>query len=192
MENIDLSRLIYMVVLGTAVAGWFVAENRQSMGKTARMGMAWGLIFMGFIAIYGLWDDIRDDVLPRQTVLESGEITVPRGGDGHFHLTLELNGEPVDFLVDTGASDIVLTMDDARRVGLDPDNLAFLGTARTANGTVKTAFATVDDVTVGPVSFRRVGVSVNAGEMPGSLLGMSLLSRFDRLEITDNTLRLEP
>lgn len=192
MENVDLPRLIYLVLLGTAIAGWFIAENRQNLGKTARMGMAWGLIFIGFVAIYGLWDDIRDDVMPRQTVLESGLIEVPRSGDGHFHLTLELNGEPVDFLVDTGASDIVLTMEDAERVGLDPDNLAFLGTARTANGTVRTAFATIDTISIGPVSFNRVGVSINGGEMPGSLLGMSLLSRFDRLEITDNRLRLEP
>ncbi len=192
MDSQDLPRLIYLVLLGTAVAGWFIAENRQNLGKTARMGLAWGLIFLGVIAAYGLWGDIKSDVLPRQAVSEDGRIEVPRSIDGHFHLTLRLNDEPVDFLVDTGASDIVLTLDDAKRVGLDPDNLAFLGTAQTANGTVKTAFATVDNISIGPVSFDRVRVSVNGGEMPGSLLGMSLLSRFDRLEINDNVLRLDP
>ena len=192
MENVELPRLIYLVLLGTAIAGWLIAENRQNLGKTARMGVAWGLIFLGIIAGYGLWEDIRSDVLPRQAVLEDGgAIEVPRGNDGHFHLTLRLNGEPVDFLVDTGATDIVLSLQDAERIGLEPDNLAFLGSARTANGTVRTAFATIDEIAIGPVAFDRVRVAVNGGEMRGSLLGMSFLSRFDRLEITDNRLRLE-
>ncbi len=192
MDSQDLPRLIYLVLLGAAVVGWYLAENRANLGKSARMAMAWGMIFVGLIAGYGLWDDIRRDVLPRQSVVaEDRIIEVPRQGDGHFSLTLHLNGEPIAFLVDTGATDMVLSLEDARRAGLDPDNLAFLGTARTANGTVKTAFTTVDDVAIGPVSFDNVRVAVNGGEMRGSLLGMSFLNRFERLEIADNRLRLE-
>jgi len=193
MDSDDISRLLYLVLLGTAVAGWFIAENRQSLGKTARTAMAWGLIFLGFIAGYGLWEDIRRDVLPQQAVVGDGSaIEVPRGNDGHFHLTLQIDGVPVDFLVDTGATDLVLSLEDAERVGLDPANMAFLGSARTANGTVRTAFARVGEITLGPVTFNNVRVAVNGGEMRGSLLGMTYLNRFDRLEITDNRLRLEP
>jgi aspartyl protease family protein len=192
MDSSDLPRLIYLVLLGAAVAGWFIAENRGNLGRTARMAMVWGMIFVGMVAIYGLWDDIRYDVLPQQAVLaDESAIVVPRSSDGHFHLTLMLNGEPVEFLVDTGATDMVLSLADARRAGLDPDNLAFLGTARTANGTVKTAFTTIDQVSLGPVRLGNVRAAVNGGEMRGSLLGMSFLNRFDRLEIADNTLRLE-
>lgn len=192
MDSDDLPRLLYLVLLGAAVVGWFVAENRGNLGKTARMAMAWGMIFVGMVAGYGLWEDIRSDVLPRQSVLaEDRIIEVPRQGDGHFSLTLRLNGEPVDFLVDTGATDMVLSLDDARSAGLNPSDLAFLGTARTANGTVKTAFATLDEVSIGPVTFNNVRVAVNGGEMNGSLLGMSFLNRFERLEIADNRLRLE-
>ena len=192
MDSNDLPRLIYLVLLGAAVVGWFLAENRGNLGKTARMGLAWGMIFVGIVAGYGLWDDIRSDVLPRQSVIaEDRIIEVPRMGDGHFSLTLRLNGEPVEFLVDTGATDMVLSLDDARRAGLDPDDLPFLGTARTANGTVRTAFTTVDEVALGPVTFNNVRVAVNGGEMRGSLLGMSFLNRFERLEIADNRLRLE-
>lgn len=192
MDSTELPRLIYLVLLGAAVVGWFIAENRGNLGQTARMGMAWGMIFVGLVAGYGLWDDIRQDVMPRQTVLaENRIIEVPRSGDGHFTLTLSLNGEPVDFLVDTGATDMVLSLQDARRAGIDPDELAFLGSARTANGTVRTAMATIDEIQLGPVVFENVRVSVNGGEMRGSLLGMSFLNRFDRIEIADNRLRLE-
>ena len=192
MDSADLPRLIYLVLLGTAVAGWFIAENRGNLGQTARMAMAWGMIFIGIVAAYGLWDDIRSDIVPRQSVAtEDRMIEVPRAGDGHFNLTLRLNGEPVEFVVDTGATEMVLSLDDARRAGINPDDLAFLGTARTANGTVKTAFTTIDEVAIGPVIFDRVRVAVNGGEMRGSLLGMSFLNRFERLEIENNRLRLE-
>lgn len=193
MDSADFPRLVYLVILLTAVVGWLIAENRQSLGKTARTLVVWGLIFIGLMAGYGLWGDIRSDISPRQTVLEDGAgIAVPRSEDGHFHLVLQVNGIPVEFLVDTGASDIVLTLEDAERVGLNPDNLAFLGRARTANGVVETAYATVDSVSLGPVRFDRVGVAVNGGEMDGSLLGMAFLNRFERLEISDNRLVLEP
>lgn len=192
MDNAELPRLIYLVLLGAAVVGWFIAENRGNLGATARMAMAWGMIFIGLIAGYGLWDDIRKDVMPRQSVIaENRIIEVPRSSDRHFNLTMHLNGEPIDFVVDTGATDMVLSLDDARRAGLKPDELAFAGTARTANGTVSTAFTTVDEVAIGPVTFNNVRVAVNGGEMRGSLLGMSFLDRFDRVEISGNRLRLE-
>lgn len=193
MDSADLPRLAYLVILLTAVVGWFLAENRQSLGATMRSFIVWGLIFLGVMAGYGLWGDIHDDIAPRQTVLEDGAgITVPRSQDGHFHLTLKLNGTSVDFLVDTGATDMVLTQQDATRIGLNVDDLAFIGRARTANGTVETAYTTLDTVELGPFRFRDVGVAVNGGEMAGSLLGMSFLSKFDRLEISDNRLLLEP
>ncbi|NND19428.1 MAG: TIGR02281 family clan AA aspartic protease [Silicimonas sp.] len=192
MDTSEFPRLIYLVILLAAVVGWGLAESRNSLGKTARSLIVWGLIFLGLMAGYGLWGDIRDDVMPRQTVLEDGGgISVPRAQDGHFHLTLEMNGVPVEFLVDTGASDVVLTREDAVRVGLNPGELAFLGRARTANGVVETAYTSVENVRLGPLSFGRVGVAVNGGEMQGSLLGMSFLSLFDRLEISDNRLILE-
>ncbi|MGI9390178.1 MAG: retropepsin-like aspartic protease family protein [Boseongicola sp.] len=193
MDSFPLDRLIYLVILGTAVAGWFFAENRQSLGKSARMALAWGLIFLGFIAVYGLWEDIQNEVRPQQAVLEDDKlIEIPRSRDGHFHLNVMLNGIDVDFLIDTGASDVVLTKRDAERIGLDMESLAFLGTARTANGEVRTAYATIEDVALGPVVFRNVGVAVNSGEMRGSLLGLSYLDRFSRIEIIGDHMRLTP
>lgn len=191
MENFEFARLAYLGLLLVAVAGWFVAENRLSAGKTLRTAMVWGLIFLGLIAGYGLWGDIRQDVMPRQSVISDGVIEVPRGVDGHYHLTLRLNDVPVDFIVDTGASEIVLTREDAARVGLDPAEMAFTGRAITANGTVSTARARVDEVTLGPIVDRNVPVSVNNGEMFGSLLGMSYLHQFDRIEISNGRLLLE-
>ena len=193
MNNIDLDSLIYLTILGAAIVGWFIAENRQGLGKIARMLVAWGLIFVAFVGAYGLWEDIESELLPRQAVIEDGSaISIPRSFDGHFHLTLQINDVPVDFLVDTGATDIVLTIEDARRIGLDPSELAFIGRARTANGDVRTAFVNLDTVQLGPFSHQNIPASINEGEMPGSLLGMRYLSLFDRIEISGDQMTLEP
>jgi aspartyl protease family protein len=182
----------YLVLLGVAVAGWFIAENRNSLGKTMRMALAWGLIFLGVVAGFGLWTDVRTDIIPRQSVVADGaRVEVPRAFDGHYYLTLRLDGTPVDFVVDTGASDIVLSREDAARIGLDPQALAYTGVAMTANGQVRTARARLGEILLGGIADQDVMVSVTDGEMPGSLLGMAYLQRFSRIEIADGTLVLE-
>ncbi|MEL7107056.1 MAG: TIGR02281 family clan AA aspartic protease [Pseudomonadota bacterium] len=192
MDQSDIPRLVYLIVLCLAVAGWFIAENRQSLGKTARQALVWGLIFLGVIAGFGLWEDIRRDIAPRQAIMGDGaRIEVPRAGDGHYHLVVGVNGTPVEFLVDTGASSVVLSDRDARRVGIDVENLAFTGFANTANGVVRTAQVRVDDVSLGGVSLRNFPVSVNGGQMGFSLLGMDYLETFERIEISGGQLVLE-
>lgn len=191
MESIDIPRLIYLSAFLLVIAGYFVAEARVGMGKMLRYGMAWAMIFIAAILAVGLWDDVRRTVLPSEAVLSGGILAVPRGPDGHFHLTAEINGTPVDFLIDTGASDIVLSRADAARVGL-PDDLPFLGQARTANGTVRLAFTRVGEMTVGPVTLTDVPVVVNEGELFKSLLGMAWLGQYGRIEIAGDRLLLEP
>ena len=106
-----------------------------------------------------------------------------RGRDGHFHLTAQVNGAPVRFLVDTGASDVVLTRDDAVRVGLDPARLDFTRRAMTANGPVMTAPVRLDRVAVGELEARTVPAVVGGGELFQSLLGMSYLDGFRRIAV---------
>jgi aspartyl protease family protein len=191
MGGDDFGRLVYLVLLLVAVGGWMIAAGRGRIGKMAQQAAVWGFIFLGAIASIGLWTDIRSDVAPRAAVLEDGRIEIPRGPDGHYHLTLRLNGTPVAFIVDTGASDLVLSRRDAERIGLDPARLAFTGQAMTANGTVRTAGARIDTVELGGVTERNVRASVTDGEMVGSLLGMRYLDRFARIEISGNRMLLE-
>ncbi|MEM8631158.1 MAG: TIGR02281 family clan AA aspartic protease [Pseudomonadota bacterium] len=191
MTGDDYGRLAYLVLLGAAVGGYFLVAERRNIGKLFRQAALWGLIFLGVIAGFGLWGDIRDDVVPRQSyVAEEGRIEVPRSPDGHYYLTLRVNDAPIRFVVDTGASQVVLTQEDARRAGIDPGSLAYVGRAHTANGLVSTAPVTLQSVELGPVSDARVRAQVNGGEMRESLLGMSYLDRYGSLEIRDGRLIL--
>ncbi len=190
MDSYDIGRLAYLVLLAVAVGGYFIAQNRGNWSKLAQQAMIWALIFVGVVAGYGLWGDIQRDLAPRQAVLNGAVIEVPRTFDGHFYLTARLNGAPVEFVVDTGATDVVLTKDDAARAGVDLDGLAFTGRAMTANGMVRTATAVVDTISVGDIRDSNLRVSINEGKMDQSLLGMTYLRRFSKIEIADDKLIL--
>ncbi|WP_439526264.1 TIGR02281 family clan AA aspartic protease [Roseovarius mucosus] len=190
MQDFDFARLTYLMILGSVLLVWFVAQNRASLGKLAQQALIWGLIFVGALAAVGLWEDIRQTVRPMQSVVSGDRIEVPRAPDGHYYLTVEIEGVPVRFVVDTGASQIVLSQSDAERIGLDTKSLAYLGRAYTANGEVRTAPVRLESLAVGPVRHENLRAVVNQGEMGQSLLGMEYLQRFSSIEITGGRLVL--
>lgn len=192
MDDFDFARLSYLVILGAVLAFWFFVQNRDSIGTKVKQALAWVFIFIGAIAAYGLWEDIQRTVQPSMARLTSeGEVIVPRAPDGHYYLTLRINDEPVEFLVDTGATDVVLTQSDAERVGIDIGTLAFFGRAMTANGEVRTAPATLDSVRIGDIEDRGLTAWVNEGQMSQSLLGMAYLQRWSSIEIANRGMVLQ-
>lgn len=191
MNADNIASLIYLSLIGTVIAGYFLVANRHRMGKVAQQAAIWALIFVGVAAGAALWDDIRSTSVGRQAVSQQGDrIEVTRGPGGHYTLTLGVNGAAVDFLVDTGATEIVLTLEDAERAGISEADLRFTGRASTANGMVQTAQITLDTVELGGRTDRNIPAQISGGAMPGSLLGMRYLSRFSSLSIEGNTLTL--
>lgn len=189
MDGETLARVGYLAIILVALGGWVMVEFRQRMGQALRMALAWGLIFVGIVAGYGLWSDIRQDILPMQEVAADGTVEVPRAADGHYYLTLTINGTEVPFMVDTGASGMVLAAKDAERLGIDPASLSFLGEANTANGVVRTARVTLPTVELGPFRNQDFRAFVTEGALEQSLLGMDYLGQF-RMEFAGGRLVL--
>ena len=190
MNTDQIMQITYLTLLGGAIAVSYLVSQRGQMGRVAQQASIWGLIFVGVIAAAGLWGDIRGSVAPQQSVMTGGEIMLPRQADGHFYARLDVNGTPLTFMVDTGASQMVLSRDDAARAGIDTDGLRYLGQADTANGMVRTAQVTLDQVAFGGVTQADVPAVVNEGEMFGSLLGMTYLRNFSNIQISDDNLIL--
>ncbi|MBE0412872.1 TIGR02281 family clan AA aspartic protease [Yoonia sp.] len=190
MTSHQIMQLVYLGLLGAAIAGAFFVSNRNSLGKNLQQGAIWVLIFIGVIGVYGLWNDIARNVTSRQAIITNDQIAVPRSADGHYYLTLDVNDTPVRFVVDTGATQVVLAREDALRIGINANDLAFYGSAITANGIVRTAPVLLEKVALGPIIDRQLPAVVNGGEMDASLLGMTYLSRFDRIEIANGELVL--
>ncbi|WP_400088002.1 TIGR02281 family clan AA aspartic protease [Yoonia sp. R78084] len=190
MTTDQIMQLTYLVLLGAAIGGSAIVVGRKNMGKMAQQAAIWALIFIGVIGAYGLWEDISNDVNPRQTILSESAIAVPRSNDGHYHLTLDVNGTAVDFVIDTGASQVVLSQRDAARIGIDANSLNYSGAASTANGVVRTAPVVLDQVRLGDITDRNVPAVVNGGDMDNSLLGMTYLGLYNRIEISNGELVL--
>ncbi|MCQ0968876.1 TIGR02281 family clan AA aspartic protease (plasmid) [Paracoccus sp. TK19116] len=184
----DWMRLIYLTLLMVSIAGGLLAEFAGRRNQALRQMAAWAMIF-GVVIAAALWWEGRQGA--RQTVFDGRRIEVPMSGDGHFYLTAQLNGVDVPFVVDTGATEVALSQDDAQRIGLDPARLAYMGRANTANGQIRTAPVTIGEFRIGDIVDRNVGASVSESDMGISLLGMSYLRRFARVGFEGDLLILE-
>lgn len=179
MATDDLPRFVYLVLLLVAVGGYVLVESRRNLGRTLHQAAIWGVIFLGAVAIAGLWPAIQRAARVAEPVVTDDGLEVPVAADGHFYVTALVNGARVRFVIDTGASMIVLTERDAMRAGFDTARLTFIGAAQTANGTVATAPVRIARFELAGAVDTDVAASVNGGDLDTSLLGMSWLSRHE-------------
>lgn len=120
---------------------------------------------------------------------DAGQIVLPMGPGGHFNAQGAINGKPVSFLVDTGATSVALSQGEATRIGLDWKR-GKPGLTQTANGTVPVYAVTLTSVRVGAVEIANVAAVVVPSDMPVVLLGNSFLNRFTMRRDSD-VMRLE-
>ena len=189
MSSDIVAQVLYLTIFGVLIAAGLWTRSRNNLSQTAQHVAIWVLIFIAAIAAFGLWADLE-----RHLGAQSGDgnkrIEIPISRNGNYNLRLRINDVSVDFVVDTGATDIVLSQADASRIGLDLGQLAFTGRASTANGIVETARVTLDKIEIANVIDRNVSAIVNKGELFGSLLGMGYLQRWGRIEIENGVLSL--
>lgn len=122
----------------------------------------------------------------------SYSVEVPRDAVGHFRVEGRVDGRPLEFVVDTGASVIALTADDAAQLGLHPAERDYTVLLKTANGTVHAAPATLDTVEIGDIMVHGVAaVIMPEGALSDNLLGMSFLSRLRHFAYSDGKMVLE-
>ena len=123
-------------------------------------------------------------VTPVITSSQIRSASLRKEGDGHFWATAYVNGQPVRFLVDTGASLVALTTQDARKAGIDTDSLEANAEVRTAAGRVKAAVAYIDAIEIDGVTVKNVQAVVIDKGLEYSLLGMSFLNRLEGWDVT--------
>jgi aspartyl protease family protein len=114
------------------------------------------------------------------------------GQNGHFIVKAEINGRNVKVMIDTGASAVALSYEDASDIGLHPGNLDYNIPVSTANGMAKAAGVMLDKVEIDGVRVSDVqGMVMPEGVMRGSLLGMSFLSKLQSFKVEDGVLYLK-
>ena len=119
-----------------------------------------------------------------------GAVELDRASDGHFYADVQVNGATLHMLVDTGATVIALSREDARSAGLATSIGMHEVIGRGADGDVHGEVATLDRVSLGQKTVEGLpAVVLNAGEQ--SLLGQSFLARFDKVQIEGDKMILE-
>ena len=201
------ANLIYSLALLTFLGGSAIIHHRR-MGKGffLRGVLAWTgiaiLVFAGYSYRFELAqvkDRLLGELIPSSSIkVSGGGVSIVADQSGHFVVEALVAsgandaGVMIRFLVDTGASDVVLSPRDAERLGMNVSALAYTRSYRTANGLVQGAPLRLSRIAIGPLFLTGVRASVNGAPMRRSLLGMSFLSRLSGYEVSRQRLVLRP
>lgn len=184
---------LFACVAFSILIGW-----RANAGLALRQAMSWVAIALTLVVGYAYREDLTGAIpLPDTQQLatpavqtQPGVVSLGGSGNGHFYADAKVDGTHVRFLVDTGASHVALTPFDAQRLGFDLDELDYRLQYQTANGVAYAAPITLDEVSVGSITVRRVRASVSQSGLSQSLLGMSFLGKLNAVELSGNRLIL--
>jgi aspartyl protease family protein len=144
-----------------------------------------GLLLLAFNGISAS----RADDIPQLRLMSATELKA--NGSGHFITKASINGSDITVLVDTGATTVALSFEDAQNVGLRPGSLDFNIPVSTANGVTQAARVVIDRIELGGVKVDDVdGMVLPEGALRGTLLGMSFLGRLESFRVEDGILYL--
>src|SRR3954464_1683955 len=119
-------------------------------------------------------------------------LSIPRDPRGHFQAEGRIDGQRIDFMIDTGASVVALNEKSAARFGFRPSRVDYNATVTTANGTIKAARTRLAMVELGGLVVRDVDAMVLPDEaLSENLLGLSFLSKLRRFEYANGGMLLE-
>lgn len=184
----------WLVLVGSALLA-----RRLPVGQSAKMAIAWLLIFGAAFVAFALRDDFialgsRAMAEARgDNVVETHgqEIRIRRSDDGHFWVNAEVNGRPVRFLVDSGATVTTLSRATAAQVGVEAER-GFGVMVDTANGTTVEDRGQADRLRVGPIERRGLALHISRDDGDGiNVIGMNFLSSLTAWGVEGNTLLLK-
>ncbi len=194
MESGSFASVLYLGVLALVIGAGMIGR-RIPLASTLKTVTAWLVILLVLVGGYQYRYELQDVASritagfvpgsPISVLSADGEnaVRLEKLAHGHFGALAEVDGETVDFLVDTGATTTVLSAADAERIGIDVGNLNFGIPISTANGVARAARTVVDEIRIGTISRSRLPILVAApGTLSQSLLGMNFigsLSGFD-------------
>ena len=161
-----------LLIAAIFLGAFYFVSNQAVMGRAGMAGPAPAAPAQAAVPDFG--SELRIRVSP----------------DGHYYADAFVNSTPVRFLVDTGATAIMLSAEDALRVGLRPAQHEYTRLGNTANGTIKLAPTTLREVRLGGFSAYEIDALVSQAPVHVSLLGMGFLKRLQSWEVRSNQLFL--
>lgn len=194
----DFSSLAYKIGILVFVAGTVLTLFRERFAQAVTMAMMWVIVGMLLVVGYSyrfelhqIADRVLADLIPGRVISQGRTVAVARTNGGDFAINAQINGARVAMMLDTGASSVVLTREDAKAAGLPIEVLDYSVNIDTANGRARAAPVTLERVAVGSLVEHSVDALVAPpGQLKTSLLGMSFLNRLQSWEVRGDRLLL--
>ncbi len=185
-QSRNLQALSLVIILLLMIRGGIAYGYNKEASYYFKSWFIWLLIFAITIVFYAFRHEadyfskrILSVLVPSITWSEEGQYMISRNQDGHFYLKSLINNKhEIKFLVDTGASGVALTQDDAIKIGIDISKLKYDQTHRTASGLAYSASVKLDTLQIGDKVFKNVSAHVSKSGLDVSLLGMSIIDDF--------------
>ncbi len=187
----DMVSLVYKIGLVVLVGGAVLAMFRQNFSQALTQALIW--VVIGFALVLGytyrfelhdVGDRVMAELMPGRAVSHGHTVELARAGSGDFRVGTEVNGVRLPMVLDTGASSVVLTHEDAKKAGLPTEFIKYAINVETANGHTLAAPITLDRLAVGSIVERQVPALIaQPGQLKTSLLGMSFLNRLQSWEV---------
>ncbi|HPF47339.1 MAG: TIGR02281 family clan AA aspartic protease [Alphaproteobacteria bacterium] len=180
-----------LALVGAGLLGHIISNPGQALRNVAGWVIIFGVMGLG----YSIWNGkgrLASEINPANGEVDAGAITFRSDQSGHYYVRADINGKAINFMIDTGATHIVLKKADAEKIGFNIAGLKFDIPASTANGMVFSAPVLLETVSLGPIHVEKIEAYVNEGQLDISLLGMSFLNKLSGYEVRDGLLTLYP
>jgi len=195
----DFSSLVYKIVLLVVAGGMALTLFRgERLTRALTAALVWVVLALVLVVAYSYRFELHDvsqrvmaELAPGHAFTRGRTVEITRAMTGDFAVTGQINGTRVAMVLDTGASSMVLTREDAKAAGLPLEVLAYTVPIETANGRAHAAAITLDRIAVGGLVERSVDARIaQPGQLKTSLLGMSFLNRLQSWEVRGDRLLL--
>jgi aspartyl protease family protein len=194
----DFGSLAYKLVILVFLAAALSTLFRERFMHAVTAALLW--VVVGLVLVIGysyryelhnVADRVVAELMPGHVISHGRSVEVARTNGGDFSIAAQINGAKVAMVLDTGASSVVLTQDDAKAAGLPLALLNYTVGIDTANGRTRAAPVTLDRITIGSLEERSVdALVVQPGQLRTSLLGMSFLNRLQSWQVSGDRLLL--
>jgi aspartyl protease family protein len=195
----EFGSLAYKVAILVFLAAALFGIFRDRLTEAIMGALLWAII--GIVLVIGysyryevnqVADRVMAELMPGHVISHGRTAEVARTGSGDFAISAQINGVRVHMVVDTGATSVVLTAEDAKAAGLPLALLNYTVSVETANGRARAAPVTLDRVAMGELVERSVeALVVQPGQLRTSLLGMSFLNRLQSWQVNGDRLTLK-
>ena len=194
----DFGSLTYNIALLVFLGAVVLTMFRERFTQAITAALLWVVVGLVLVIVYSYrfeLHEVADRVLvvlvPGHAISHGRTVEIGRTNAGDFAVSAQINGARVAMVLDTGASSVVLTRDDAKAAGLPLEVLTYTVNIDTANGRARAAPVTLDRIAIGGLEERSVEALVaQPGQLKTSLLGMSFLNRLQSWEVSGDRLLL--